>query len=105
MLTVSGVSILGLPTEPSSLGAVGIDAETGTDIGDVPCLSVLITAIGVWSTATPAATASGNLLERTDLNQSKSDDRIQSLTWFLHLSLRYIYHWLDPCWGYAGVTN
>jgi len=95
VLTVSGVSILGLPTEPTSLGAEGIDAETGTEIGDVPCLSVLITAI-VWSTATPGATSSGKLLESMDLNQCKSDDRIQSLTWFLHLSLRYSYHRLDP---------
>ena len=59
---------------------------------DVPHLSVLITAIGVWSTATPGATSSGKLLESTDLNQCKSDDRIQSLTWFLHLSLRYSYN-------------
>ena len=91
MLTVSGVSVPGLPTEPSC----GIDAETGTEIGDVPCPSVLITAIGV-STATPGATSSGKLLEGMDLNQCKSDDRIQSLTWFLHLSLQYSYHRLDP---------
>ena len=95
MLTVSGVSVPGLPTEPSCLGA-GIDAETGTEIGDVPCLSVLITAIGVWSTATPGATPSGKLLESMDLNQCKSDDGIQSLTLFLLLSLGYSYHRLDP---------
>jgi hypothetical protein len=92
VLTVSGVSVPGLPTETRC----GIDAEAGTEIGDVLCLSVLITAIGVWSTATPAATSSGKLLEGMDLNQCKSDDRIQSLTWFLHLSLRYSYHRLDP---------
>ena len=85
LLTVSGFSVPGLPIEPSCLGAVGIDAGTGTEIGDVPCLSVLITAIGVWSTATPGATSSGKLLES---NQCKSDDRIQLLTWSLHLSLR-----------------
>ena len=96
MLTVSGFSVPGLPTEPSWLGAVGIDAETGTDIGDVPCLCVLIITIGVWSTATRGATASGKLLESMDLNQCKSDDRIQSLTWFLHPSLRYSYDRLDP---------
>ena len=96
MLTVSGFSVPRLPTESSCLGAVGIDAETGTEIGDVPCLSVLITAIGVWSTATPGATSSGKLLESMDLNQCKSDDGFQSLTWFLLLSLRYSYHRLDP---------
>ena len=96
MPTVSEFSVPGLPTEPSCLGAVGIDAETGTEIGDVPCLSVLITAIGVWSTATPGATSSGTLLGNIDLNQCRSDDRIQSLTCFLHLSLRYVYHRLDP---------
>ena len=95
MLTVSEVSVLGLPIEPSCLGAVGIDAETGTEIGDDPCLSVLITAIGMWSTATSGATSSGKLLESMDLNQCKSDDRIQSLTWLLHLSLRCGYR-LDP---------
>ena len=68
--TVDGFSVPGLPTEPSCLGAVGIDAETGTDIGDVPCLSVLIIAIGVWSTATRGATASGKLLESMDLNNA-----------------------------------
>jgi hypothetical protein len=47
VLTVSGFPVPGLPTDPSCLGAVGIDAETGTEIGDVPCLSVLITAICV----------------------------------------------------------
>ena len=104
MLTVSGVSVPGLPTERSC----GIDAETGTEFGGVPCLSLLISAIGVWSTATPGASSSGKLLESMDLNQCKSDDRIQSLTWFLHLSLQYSYHRLDPrgpTRGYAGVTD
>ena len=87
---------MGCQQEPSCLGVVSIDAETGTEIGDVPCPSVLITAIGAWSTATPGATSSGNLLEGMDLNQCKSDDRIQSLTWFLHLSLQYSYDRLDP---------
>ena len=58
VLTVSGFSIPGLPTEPS----YGIDAETGTDIGDVPHLSMLITAIGVWSTVTQGQLQAANYL-------------------------------------------
>jgi len=44
-LTAGGVSGVGLLTEPSCLDTESIDPETGTEIGEVLCPSILATAV------------------------------------------------------------